>query len=147
MIRRFFILAAVLLTLSACSESPDSAATAPGNATIPTANQEQSIAVGKIAKDVVGKVVPITELDGDGSPTEWTFDADEFRQIEILEQQAGADVTTIVIFMTTRNNAGPSDDAVQVSGKLELRYERSGNKWVLKSIQNISFRYTVGLAA
>ena len=42
---------------------------------------------------------------------------------------------------------GPADDSVQVSDKLQLRYEREGGVWRLKAIENLTFRYTVGLAA
>ena len=105
------------------------------------------IAVEKISRDLVGRVVPITELAGDGTPTDWTFEAEEFKQVEIVDTQINGNTATIVIFMTTRNNAGPEDDAVQVSGKLQLRYEREGGRWNLKTIENLTFRYTVGLAA
>ena len=57
-----------------------------------------------------------------------------------------SDLASIVILMTTRNNPGPNEDAVQVSGKLQLRYERTGGRWDLKAIENLNFRYTVGMA-
>ena len=137
----------LLGALAACGESPTATA---DNANMRAADQgagQTEIPVEKIVRDVVGRVVPITEVRGDGAPTDWTFEADEFKQVEIVEQQLNDNVATIVIFMTTRNNAGPNDDAVQVSGKLQLRYERQGGKWQLKAIENLSFRYTVGLAA
>lgn len=145
MLRILFTSAALCFALTACGEAPD---TPPANANLRAANQEpQEIAVEKIARDLAGRVVPITELSGDGTPTDWTFEADEFKQVEIVEKQATENAITIVIFMTTRNNAGPNDDAVQVSGKLQLRYEREAGRWTLKTIENLTFRYTVGLAA
>jgi hypothetical protein len=145
MLRILLTVAALLFAATACTEAPD---TSSGSGTMPAANQDGKpvIAVEKIARDVVGRVVPITEVTGDGTPTDWTFEADEFKQVEIVEQQVSDNVATIVIFMTTHNNAGPNDDAVQVSGKLQLRYERNGGNWQLKAIENLSFRYTVGLA-
>lgn len=145
MLRILFTVVALLFASAACTEAPDAAS---GSGTMPAANQDgaQLIAVEKIARDLVGRVVQITEVTGDGTPTDWTFEADEFKQVEIVEQQASDNVATIVIYMTTRNNAGPNDDAVQVSGKLQLRYERQGGNWQLKAIENLSFRYTVGLA-
>ena len=70
----------------------------------------------------------------------------EFKQVEIVESQVTDNNASVVILMTTRNNPGPDEDAVQVSGKLQLRYERSGGRWNLKAIENLSFRYTIGLA-
>ena len=108
---------------------------------------QKEIPVEKIVRDVVGRVVPITEVNGNGTPTDWTFEADEFKQVEVVETQITETAATVVIFMTTRNNAGPADDSVQVSGKLQLRYEREGGVWRLKTLENLTFRYTVGLAA
>jgi hypothetical protein len=110
-------------------------------------SQTQPISVEKISKDVVGRVVEITELAGDGTPTKWTFEADEFRQVQILEESVSGAAATIVIAMTTRNNPGPEDDAVQVSGKLRLHYELRQGEWILKDIENLAFQYTVGLEA
>jgi len=147
LLRILFSLAALLCALTACGESPQSTA---GDSNMRAADQganPMEIAVEKIARDLVGRVVPITELAGDGTPTDWTFEAEEFKQVEIVDTQINGNTATIVIFMTTRNNAGPEDDAVQVSGKLQLRYEREGDRWNLKTIENLTFRYTVGLAA
>lgn len=148
MFRIILGIAAILLALTACTDAPDSSS---GNAgdTLPAADQKagkQTIPVERIAGDLIGRVVPITEATGDGTPTDWTFDAGEFRQIEIVEMQMTESAATLVIFMTTRNNAGPKEDAVQVSGKLKLHYKRKGGRWQLIDIENRSFRYTVGLA-
>lgn len=146
MLRIICIALAALFALAACGPAPDVSSVARPGSTIQTANQDQPIPVETIARDFVGRVVPITEVNGNGMATEWTFDADEFRQIEILEKAVAEKSATIVVFMTTRNNPGPNDDAVQVTGKLRLHYERNGNKWTLKGIENLTFRYTVGLS-
>jgi hypothetical protein len=142
------LLSALLLlgALAACGESPSDAA---GSANVRAADQggsQNDIPVEKVVRDVVGRVVPITEASGEGAPTDWTFEADEFKQVEIVESQLTGNTASIVIFMTTRNNPGPNEDAVQVSGKLQLRYERANGRWNLKAIENLNFRYTVGLA-
>jgi hypothetical protein len=147
LLRTLLSITALLCALTACGESPE---TASGNATMRAADQttnQKEIPVEKIARDLVGRIVAITELTGDGTPTDWTFEADEFKQVEIVETQIGDITASLVIFMTTRNNAGPNDDAVQVTGKLKLNYEREGGKWTLKTIENLTFRYTVGLSA
>ena len=46
--------------------------------------------------------------------------------------------------MLTRSRPGEGD--VQVSGQLKLRYEWKGKQWVLRSIENVSFRYSVGVS-
>lgn len=97
-------------------------------------------------RDVVGRVVMISEVSGVSPPTDWTFEADEYKQVEILEHDATQTVATITVFMATRNNPKPDEDAVQVSGKLKLRYVRKGNVWVLTTIENLTFRYTIGVS-
>jgi len=132
-------------TLTACGESPSGAADSANLRAADQGGSQSDIPVEKILRDVVGRVVPITEASG-GAPTDWTFEADEFKQIEIVETQLTGNAANVVIFMTTRNNPGPNEDAVQVSGKLQLRYERANGRWNLKAIGNLNFRYTVGLA-
>ena len=100
----------------------------------------------KIVRDIVGRVVKISDSARTRPPDEWTFEATEFRQVEILEKHGTQDKFTVVIFMTTRNNPGPNEDHVQVTGKLQLQYEWRGGQWTLTGIENLSFRYTVGVA-
>ena len=149
MIRSSCIAVPLILHSAGCSPAPKSAAEGSAGATMPTAGQDgqtQPISVYKILRDVVGHVVMITEISDDSEPTEWTFDADEFKQAEILSSEATATTATITIFMTTRNNPKPDEDAVQVTGRLRLYYQRQSDKWVLKKIDNLSFRYTVGVS-
>ena len=147
---RFNLFAVTLIcTVAACSPAPESASRGAANPAIQTANQDAAqteITVEKILRDVVGRVVMITEVDGDGVPTDWTFEAGEFKQAEILEREATATAAVITVFMTTRNNPGREEDPVQVSGKLRLHYQRKGSAWVLSTIDNLTFRYTIGVS-
>ena len=98
----------------------------------------------KVEADVIGRVVRVSELTG-GGETEWTFDAQEFRHVDVLQRRDTAGGQTLVVFMTTRNAPAAGEDQVQVSGKLQLQYERKAGKWFLNRIENLSFRYTVGV--
>ena len=98
-------------------------------------------------KDIVGRVVSVSEVTGTWPPTEWTFDAAEFRQVEILDRRETNTGSTVIIFMTTRSNPQPDEDDIQVSGRLQLHYEWKGGLWTLTHIDNLSFRYSVGQPA
>ena len=138
-----------VVVLLGCSPTPKPSSDNQSGSTIPTASQDkqgQLIPAEKIIRDVVGKVVMITEVSGDGDPTEWTFDADEFKQVEVLETEATATTAMVTVFMTTHNNPKKDEDAVQVTGKLRLYYVRQAEKWVLRNIENMTFKYTVGVA-
>ena len=139
----------LVVVLLGCSPTPKPSSDNQSGSTIPTASQDkqgQLIPAEKIIRDVVGKVVMITEVSGDGDPTEWTFDADEFKQVEVLETEATATTAMVTVFMTTHNNPKKDEDAVQVTGKLRLYYVRQAEKWVLRNIENMTFKYTVGVA-
>jgi hypothetical protein len=140
---------ALICTLAACSPAPESAKGGASAPAMQTANQDAArgdVTAEKILRDIVGRVVKITEVGGDSQPTEWTFDAGEFRQMEILDRKTTPTSAAITVFMTTRNNPRPDEDAVQVSGRLILHYQRKGGEWVLTTIENLSFRYTIGVA-
>ena len=141
---------ALFCAVAACSPAPQSSTgSGPSGPTIQTANQDASrpeITAEKIMRDVVGRVVKITEVNGDGPPTDWTFEADEFKQVKILEREDTPAAAAITVFMTTRDNPGPDEEAVLVSGKLRLHYRRKGGEWVLTTIENLSFRYTIGIS-
>ena len=98
-----------------------------------------------IAGDIVGKKVSIPELTGDGAKNQWTFEASEFRQINIQEKYLTNTGLTLATFITTRNNPKPGEAQIHVSGKLELQYEWKTGQWVLATVKNLTFRYTVGV--
>ena len=149
--------AAILFVLTGCMQATESSPNATRNPAVPAGNGERpnfvqesansEVTAEKIVSDIVGRVVQVSELTGAGPATEWTFDADEFRQVDILEKHLTEKGLTLVIFMTTRNNPGPDEDHVQVSGKLQLQYERRAGQWILTTIGNLTFRYSVGLSA
>lgn len=147
---RFNLVAiALFCAVAACSPAPESSSGGSSDLAIHTANQDPprpEIAADKIMRDVVGRVIKITEASGGSPPTDWTFEADEFRQVEILEREATPAAAAITVFMTTRNNPGPDEEAVQVSGKVKLHYQRKGSEWVLMTIENLTFHYTIGIS-
>jgi hypothetical protein len=146
----------ILFALMGCVPAPESSSNVTRNPAVPVGNRDllhfvqesdkPEVATKKIVSDVVGRVIQVSELTGAGPATEWTFDADEFRQVDILEKHLTEKGLTLVIFMTTRNNPGPDEDPVQVSGKLQLQYERTAGQWILTTIENLTFRYTIGLS-
>ena len=80
----------------------------------------------KIASDIVGRVIRVSDVAGAGEPTEWTFDKKEFRHVEVLERKVTGNTQTLVVFLTTRSNPDADEEQVQVSGKLAtpLRAQR-----------------------
>ena len=146
----------ILFALMGCVPAPESSSNVTRNPAVPVGNRDllhfvqesdkPEVATKKIVSDVVGRVIQVSDLTGAGPATEWTFDADEFRQVDILERHMTEKGLTLVIFMTTRNNPGPDEDPVQVSGKLQLQYERTAGQWILTTIENLTFRYTIGLS-
>jgi hypothetical protein len=147
MIRSSIIAIALIFTVAACSPAPDSALDKSPSSSKLTVNQEteqSDITVDAILRDIVGRVVTITAAAGDGPSTDWTFDADEFKQVDILNREITPTDAAIIVFMTTFDNPKPNEHTVQVSGKLRLRYERQDDKWLLQNIENLTFRYSVG---
>ena len=140
---------AMLFALTGCVPAPESTSSVtrnPDRLHLVQDSGKPEITAEKIVRDVVGRVVKVSDLTGTQPETEWTFEADEFRQVDILEKNMTENRLTLVIFMTTRNNAGPDEDQVQVSGKLHLQYERRAGQWMLTTIENLTFRYSVGLS-
>jgi hypothetical protein len=156
MVRISLRVAAMLLALTGCMPAADSSSTASSHAAMPAgspgvlhvaqATGKPEITAEKIKKDIVGRVVQVADAAGARPPDDWTFDADEFRQVEILERHLSENKFTLVIFVTTRNNPRPSEDSVQVTGKLQIQYEWKDGQWKLAGIENLSFRYSVGVS-
>ena len=156
MIRIGVSIAATLAALTGCVPAPDASSSAAPGAAAPAAtpdvlhvaqaSDKPEITAEKIGQDMVGKVVKISDAAGARPPDEWTFEAAEFRQVEIVEKHGTENKLTVVIFMTTRNNPRPTEDHVQVTGKLQLQYEWRAGQWALARVENLSFRYTVGVS-
>ena len=143
---------AMLFALTGCGPAPESSSAAGPGASRDALQSVQSsdrpeITADRIMSDIVGRVVRVAELTEAGPATDWTFEAGEFRHVDILEKHLAENKLTLVIFMTTRNNPQPNEDNVQVSGRLRLHYERKGSRWGLTTIENLSFRYSLGLSA
>ena len=147
---------AILFALAGCVPAPESASNVTRKPAVPASNgdllhfvQESGkpeVTTEKIAGDIVGRVVQVSAVRGAGPETDWTFEASEFRHVDILERHMAEQGLTLVIFMTTRNNPRPDEDHVEVSGKLQLQYEWKAGKWILTKIGNLTFRYSVGLS-
>ena len=147
---------AILFALTGCVPAPEPASNDTRNPAVQAGNGDllhfvqdsgkPELTAEKIVSDIVGRVVQVPALTGPGPETEWTFEADEFRQVGILERHMAENGLTLVIFMTTRNNPRPDEDNVQVSGKLQLQYEWRAGRWVLTTMENLTFRYSIGLS-
>lgn len=148
MLRTVSSLAAILVGVTGCGQAPDPSSTAtdtPNSVQIVQNARRPEITTEKIAADVVGKKVSISELTGDGPDDEWTFEGSEFRQVNILEKTVTNSGVTLVVFMTTKNNPASDQVQIHVSGKLELQYEWKAGQWDLTHIKNLTFRYTIGV--
>jgi hypothetical protein len=151
MVRVFLITVAIISGLVACGAKPEPPHAPPfaekGGSLQPVQNSGRpEITVGKISKDVVGRAVDVQERSGSGPSDKWTFEADEYRRIDILERHPTESGLDLLVFMLSRANPMPGESDVQVSGQLRLHYEWKGRQWVLSSIRNVSFRYSVGVA-
>ena len=140
---------AIFFAVAACSPAPErSAENARGVERLQPVQLPEKGDVGpeKIESDIVGRIVRVSDVSGAGNPTEWTFEKKEYRHVEVLERKVNGNIQTLVVFVTTRSNPDADEEQVQVSGKLQLNYERKAGQWVLTGIENLSFRYSVGVA-
>ena len=150
MLRPVLTLVVLLFALTGCGQAPDPASTAtirPDPQQLVQNSRRPEITTEKIAGDLAGKKVSVSELTGDGPGNEWTFNAGNFRQVNILEKNVTNTGLTLVIFMTTRNDPKAGEPQIHVAGKLELQYEWKAGQWALATVKNLTFRYTVGGAA
>ena len=142
---RILLITSVLLLAAAiagCGPAPESSH---DTRAVQVADKPE-VAPEQIIKDVVGSVVRISDAAGTGPADEWTFEIDEFKQVEILESQRSGNQLTVLVHMTTRNNPKPEENSIQVAGKLRLRYELKNGKWILDGIENLTFQYSIGVA-
>jgi hypothetical protein len=155
MLRTILIIAAILFASVGCGPKQEpSKSVAParpafaeeGGALRVQDKGRPEITIQGISKDVVGWVVEVGEINGAQPSTEWTFEANEYRHIDILERHTTASGVDLLVFMLTRTNPKAQEEDVQVAGQLRLHYEWKGNKWVLRKIDNVSFRYSLGVA-
>jgi hypothetical protein len=151
MIRAVLIAVAIVCGFAGCGAKPESSGAPPstgsGGSLRPVQSSERSeITAEKISKDVVGRVVDVPEQSGSGPSDKWTFEAGEYRRVDILERRPTATGLNLLVFMLTRSNPKPGESDVQASGHLRLYYEWKNKQWVLRGIENVSFRYSLGVA-
>ena len=154
--RTVLSITAMIFALTACAPAPEPSANVYRDRAVLASHPDllhfvqesgkPEVTADKIVGDIVGRVVHVSELTGAGPATKWTFEADEFRKVDILERQMRDKEITLVIFMSTRNNPRPDDDHVYVSGKLQLQYEWRAGRWILTRVGNLTFRYSIGLS-
>ncbi len=138
------LLAALLVFgLASCSKTPEAS-----TSLIPVATKDQAaITAEKIKQDLIRRKVLIYGTNQDLPDDVWTFDSDEPKQVQILDQQVTRDGLTVVILMTTVDNPSRyQEEPIGVSGKLRLDYVKQGSRFVLRNIENLSFRYSVGVS-
>jgi hypothetical protein len=155
MVRYSPILVAGIALLAGCGPGPerstDPSSAAPGTVREAAPQRVQDsrrpeITIERISKDVVGWAVEVAEATGSGPTDKWTFEASEYRRIDILEKHATDSGEELLVFMLSRDNPKAGEPALQVSGRLKLRYDWRDGRWVLRRIENLTFRYTVGVA-
>ncbi len=166
MMRTVLMAAVIVFGFAGCGPKPETAApapstpsasSAPSTPTTPSTKSDGSLrpvqsaerpelTAEKISTDIVGKMVDVPEMSGNGPSDQWTFEADEYRRVEIVEKHPTAAGLDLLVFMLTRSNPKPGQVDVQVSGQLRLHYEWTDKQWTLKSIDNVSFRYSLGVA-
>jgi hypothetical protein len=155
MLRSAAILFAAVSVLAGCDPGPQrstgGASAGPGMARKAAPRRVQDLRMPEItteaiSRDVVGWAVEVSEATGSGPNDKWTFEADEYRRIDILETRAGESALEILVFMLTRDNPRPGDRGLQVFGRVRLRYEWRDERWVLRHIENLTFQYTIGIA-
>jgi hypothetical protein len=132
--------------LSGCGQASDPAPTVtrkPDLQQLAQHARRPEVTTEKIARDIVGKQVAVAEQNGDGAVKEWTFEAGDFRQINIQETYITNTGVALIIFMATRNTVKPGAAPHHVAGKIELQYKWSAGQWVLATLKNLTFRYTV----
>jgi hypothetical protein len=145
--RRFppevLFVALVFLALSGCSKAPEAS-----TPLIPVMQHDQAVlTVEKIKQDLVRRRVHISGVTEDLPDDVWMFDFDEPKQVEILQQQATDRGLTVVILMRTGDNPNRNEEEpIEVSGKLRLDYLKQGSRLMLKDVENLTFRYSIGIA-
>lgn len=155
MLRSAVILLVGVSVLAGCGPGPErstgTTSTGPGMAPKAAPHRIQDsrrpeVTTEAISRDIVGWAVEVSEATGSGPNDKWTFEGDEFRRIDILEAHASENGLEILVFMLTRDNPKPGDRTLQVSGRLRLHYEWRGGRWELRRVENVTFRYSIGVA-
>ncbi len=143
MARLILLIAGTVFILTNCSRAPE-AMTTIATTTTPDLLQPERPAItsAEVGSDIVGRVVNVTGLQESGPPTPWTFEADDYRQVQVLNERESGDQSIVDVVVTTDNSPLPGENDVHVAGTLRLHYDWSAGKWNLGEIENVSFRYS-----
>jgi len=95
------------------------------------------ITAQKIEHDIVGKSISVTGFRT-GKPDTWTFKQDDETKITVAGSTCHANEARITIDIKTRSFAGIA--IAKASGRLRLSYERVGDEWILRKVENESFK-------
>lgn len=95
------------------------------------------ITAQKIERDIKGKTVGIKGFSTERSDI-WTFGADDEIEIRMVESTCRSNKARITINISTRSSAGIA--MANASGSLHLYYEQVGDEWILREVQNESFK-------
>jgi hypothetical protein len=71
-------------------------------------------------------------------PDSWTFDKVNEKKIIIEGSNCRSQKARIMIDVKTRASAGIA--IAEASGKLQLYYEQVENEWILREVENVSFK-------
>jgi hypothetical protein len=95
------------------------------------------ITAQKIEHDVVGKAVSVAGFRT-GKPDTWTFTKNDEMKITVAGSTCQSDKARITVDVKTRSSAGIA--IATAAGRLRLSYERVGSEWVLREVENESFK-------
>jgi hypothetical protein len=90
----------------------------------------------KIEHDIVGQTTNVRGFRTE-KPDTWTFQADETK-INIAGSTCHSNEATITIDIKTRASQGIA--LAMASGRLWVSYEQVGNEWILRKVENESFK-------
>ena len=94
------------------------------------------IAAKKIERDIVGKTISVTGYRT-MKPDTWTFQDNETK-ITLAGSTCHSNEARMAIDIETRASHGIA--IAMASGRLRLTYERVGNEWNLRKVENESFK-------
>src|SRR5215211_3631052 len=95
------------------------------------------ITAQEMERDIVGKTVSVLRFKTE-RPDTWTFRKDDETKIAVVGSTCRSGEALITIDIKTRASAGIA--MARATGRLRLSYERVGGEWVLRKVENESFK-------
>lgn len=135
--RAFSLLLLLSLSLSSCACEGGK----------PPEDKLPEITLENIRKDLTGKQVRVPSETDSAETSGWRFNANEPKEIEIVEKQyAGKEATFVIDLRTsTLPSAEQQGTTKRLAGRLRLHYKLESyfvvRKWEIVQIENISFAY------